>query len=182
MKEISREYLKLYGSVIIQLWVIAAVCVTAFAVAGAFKGDRAWFAFIVCGLFGGFALVMTLVILIAPRVFEGKLKKYPKEIRDEIIGGKFVSLGNRRFYENHLLFYSRRKINLVRFDETESVEIKSIMKMELTLKNGKKLSLSTNPDENSAVIAAAFKSKNPQIRFIINGKTIENIDEKGREK
>ena len=182
MKDISKEYLKLYSSVIVQLWIIAAVSVAAFAAAGAFKGDKPWFAFIVCGLFGGFALIMTLVILTAPRVFEGKLKKFPKEVREEIIGGKFVALTGRRFYENYLLFYSRWKINLVSFDEIECVEIKSIMKMELTLGSGKKLALMTSPDENSAVIAAALKSKNPQIRFVINGRTIENIDEKERKK
>ena len=188
MKEISKEYLKIYRSVIIQLWVIAALCAAAFAVSGAFKGGRVWFAVIVCTAFGVFALTLTLIILIAPRRFEHRLKKGSKEVREEILEGKFAVLGARRFYENHLLYYSRRKINLVRYDEIECVEIKSIMKMELTLKagnngkDGEKLVLPTNPDENSAVIAAAFKSKNPRIRFVINGKTIDNIDVKERKK
>lgn len=182
MKNIRTEYLKLYRSVIIQLWVIAAICAAAFAIAGAFKGERAWFAVAVSSVFGGFALAVTLVILLTPMLFELRLKKEPEEVRAEILNGKFAALGYRRFYENYLLYYSRQKINLVRYDEIERVEIKSIMKMELTVKGGKKLALPTNPDENSAVIAAAFKSKNSRIEFVINGKTIENIYEKEREK
>lgn len=182
MKEISREYLKLYRSVIIQLWVIAAVCTAAFAIAGAFKNDKPLFAVIVCGIFGSIALFATVLILLAPKLFEIELKKSSDEVQREILTGKYVELGARRFYENHLLFFSRRKINLVRYDEIKTVEIKSIMKMELLLESGKKLALATNPDENSAVIAAAFKSKNPRIKFVINGNTIENIDGKGRKK
>lgn len=182
MKEISREYLKIYRSVIIQQWSIAVICTAAFAVFGAFKSERPLFAIIVCSVFSGIALLATVVILLSPRLFEQRLKKSPKEVREEILEGKFAALGERRFYENHLLYYSRRRINLVRYDEITRVEIKSIMKMELTVKSGKKLSLPTNPDENSAVIAAAFKSKNPLIEFVINGRTIENIDVKGREK
>lgn len=173
MKEISKEYYKLYRSVIIQLWAIAAVCVAAFAIAGAFKNDKPLFAVIVCGFFVGIALFMTLMILLSPKFFEAKLKKCSNEVQNEILSGKYVELGARRFYENHLLFFSKRKINLVRYDEIKSADIKSIMKIELTLENGKKLSLATNPDENSAIIAAAFKSKNPQIKFIINGKIID---------
>lgn len=176
MKEIAKEYLKIYRSVIIQLWAIAFICAGAFAVSGAFKSERAWFAAVVCGVFGAFALTVTLMILSSPKLFENRLKKSPAEVREEILGGKFAVLGARRFYENHLLYYSGRKINLVSYEEIERAEIKSIMKMVLTLKDGKKLVLPTNPDENSAVIAAAFKSKNPKISFVINGKTIKNID------
>lgn len=182
MKEISKEFFRIYRSVIFQIWAIVAVCAAAFAVSGAFKSEKPLFAIIVCGIFASAATVLTVMILASPGIFEAKLKKCPEEVRREISAGKFVALGTRRFYENHLLFYSRRKINLVSYDEIKSVEIRSVMKMELTLESGKKLRLPTAPDENSAVIAAAFKSKNPKIKFIINGKTIENIDVKGRGK
>ncbi len=179
MKEIAGEYLKIYRSVIIQQWFIAVICAVLFAVFGAFKSV---FAVVVCICFALIALTATIVILLSPKLFEQRLKKCPEDVREEILEGKFVVLGERRFYENHLLYYSKRRINLVRYDEITRVEIKSIMKMELTVKSGKKLSLPTNPDENSAVIAAAFKSKNPLIEFVINGRTIENIDVKEREK
>lgn len=182
MKEISNEYLKIYRSVVIRLWLVTAICAGAFAAFGIFKSDYRVFAVIVCGVFAGFSLGSTISIFACPKEFERRLRKAPNDVREEILNGKFSALGARRFYENLLLYYTRTKIHIVKYDEIKRVEIKSILKAELTLESGKKLSLPTAFEENSAVICAAFKSKNPKTEFVINGKTIEKTDEKGRKK
>ena len=85
MKEISREYLKIYRSVIIQQWFIAVICAVLFAVFGAFKS---MFAVVVCICFALIALTATVVILLSPKLFEQRLNKCPEDVKVRCFGRK----------------------------------------------------------------------------------------------
>ena len=69
----------------------------------------------------------------------------------------------------------RRKIRLVKYSEIKSLEPKG-NKLRLVIGNEKKVNLPVDPEENSAMLAAALKSKNPEIAVIINGKVVEKTE------
>lgn len=127
-----------------------------------------------------YALVITVLTLTAPVVFKHKL---PENDLNEIQNGRFTQIGKRRFYEHFTVFFAGRQIKLVKYCEIKSLEPKG-NKLRLVLGNEKKVNIPVDPEENSAMLAAALKSKNPEIAVIINGKVVEKTEksEKTEEK
>ena len=70
------------------------------------------------------------------------------------------------------MFFAGRQIKLVKYSGLKSLEPKG-NKLRLVLESGKTVNLPVDVEENSAMLAAALKSKNPDIAVIINGKVVE---------
>ncbi len=181
MNNISQEYYKQYriSTVFLLIWA-ALISFVLFFVTGK-NDDLLVFKSVASGIFVLYAVVITVITLIQPFIFKKRVQKLPGNEMNEIQGEKFTKIGKRRFYENFVLYFYGRKIHLVKFSEIKSLEPKG-NKIRLVLQNGKKAALTVEPEENSAMLAAALKSKNPEISVIINGKVIEKNDTKGETK
>ncbi len=175
MSEIKREYFKLYRMSTILEWVWAAVMTAGLFLTA--RGNEFLFtiAIIVSSIVVLYALVITVLTLTAPFCFGQQLKKLPENEQSEIQNGKFTQIGKRRFYEHFTVFFAARQIKLVKYSEIKSLEPKG-NKLRLVLGNEKKVNLPVEPEENSALLAAALKSKNSEIAVIINGKVVEKTD------
>lgn len=180
MSEIIHEYYKLYKFSTIFVWVWAAVISVGLYLSARGNENLRLFDMIVSGIAVIYALVITIITLTAPKAFKSRLKKLPENERGELKSKGFTKIGKRWFYENYALFISARKIRFVKFSEIKSLEPKG-GKIRLILQNGKKVFLPIEPEENSAMLAAALKAKNPEIAVIINGKVVEKT-EKSEEK
>lgn len=175
MNKISREYYRTYRFSAFFLLIWAAFI--SFALFLTTKDNETLFvyAIIASAAVFAYALAMAIITLAEPAVFEKKLLKLPENEREEIQNGSFTKIGKRRFYEHFVLYYQGRKIRLVKFSDIKTIEPKGA-NLILTLNGDKKAKLPAEPEENSAMLAAALKSKNPEISVIINGKVIEKTD------
>ncbi len=175
MNKISREYYGIYRFSAFFLMIWAAFI--SFALFLTTKDNEKLFvyAIIASAVVFAYALAMAVITLIEPAVFEKKLQKLPENEREEILGEGFTKIGKRRFYEHFVLYYQGRKIRLVKFSDIKTVEPKGA-DLILTLNGDKKAKLPAEPEENSAMLAAALKSKDPGISVIINGRVIEKTD------
>lgn len=173
MNEIKRDYYKFYKNSTILTWVwTAAVIVGLFVTSNNREFDFPY-EYVTSGILILYAIILTIFTLCAPIAFGSKLKKLPAEEQNEILNGKFNKIGERRFYENILLFYYDRQIKTVKYSDIVGIEPKN-NKLILTLKNGKKAKIFVPKDENSAMLAAAIKSKTAEVTVKIGGKVIEN--------
>ena len=175
MSEISREYFKLYRMSTIFVWIWAALVAGGLFLSARNNENLLTFAIIISSIVVLYALVITILTLTAPFRFGQQLKKLPENDRNEIQNGKFTQIGKRRFYEHFTVFFAGRKIRLVKYSEIKSLEPKG-NKLRLVIGNEKKVNLPVDPEENSAMLAAALKSKNPEIAVIINGKVVEKTE------
>ena len=172
MSEIKREYFKLYRMSTIFEWVWATVMTAGLFLSARGNKNLLTIAIIISSIVVLYALVITILTLTAPVVFKHKL---PENEQREIQNGKFTQIGKRRFYEHFTVFFAGRQIKLVKYNEIKSLEPKG-NKLRLVLENEKKVNLPVEPEENSAMLAAALKSKNPEIAVIINGKVVEKTE------
>lgn len=175
MSEISREYFRVYRLSTIFVWIWSALISFGLFTTARKREISFHFEYIVIGLVIVYALALTITTLCAPKIFANKLKKLSDSEQSEILNGKFVKIGERRFYEHFLLYYFNRNIQIVRFSDIISIEPKG-RKLRFILKNGKKATIFIEQGENSAMLAAAIKSKNAEISVIIGGKVIKNTE------
>ena len=177
--KIIRDYRKTFRHTPIG-YCISAVLVTAgFLLSGVFtRMPFAVIAGICAAVFWGLAIWAILeVFVLSAKRFAKALDKLPEEKRAEILSQykSAPSLGKRWFLGEYLLFHRNKRIELLRYDSIRSAEPKGL-KMELELLDGKIERLPLEPDENSAVIVAALRSKNPQISVKLNGQIIEKME------
>lgn len=177
MSEIKREYFKLYRMSTIFVWVWAALVAGGLFLSMRGSENLLPFAIIISSVAVLYALFITVLTLTATFRFGQQLKKLPENEQSEIQNGKFTQIGKRRFYEHFTVFFAARQIKLVKYSEIKSLEPKG-NKLRLVLENGKTVKLPVDVEENSAMLAAALKSKNPEIAVIINGKVVEKTEEK----
>lgn len=175
MSEIKRDFFKLYRMSTIFEWIWAAVMTTGLFLTARNNENLLPFAIVISSLVVLYAIVFTVLTLVAPFCFEKQLNFLPENDRNEIQNGRFTKIGNRRFYEHFTIFFSRRKIKLVKYNEIKSLEPKG-NNLRLVLGNEKTVNLPVDPEENSSMLAAALKSKNPEIAVIINGKVVERTE------
>ena len=172
MSEIKREYFKMYRISTILEWVWAAVMTAGLFLTARNNQNLLPFAIAISSAAVLYALVITVLTFTAPVAFRKNLKKLPENEQNEIQSGKFTKIGMRCFYEHFTVFFAGRQIKLVKFSEIKSLEPKG-NKLRLVLESGKTVNLPVDVEENSAMLAAALKSKNPDIAVIINGKVVE---------
>lgn len=175
MNEIKRDYYKFHKNSTILTWVWTAAVIIGLFITSQKREFDFPYEYITSGILILYSLVLTIFTLCAPIAFGNKLKKLPADEQDEILNGKFNKVGERRFYENYLLYYYNRLIKIVKYSDIVGIEPKS-NNLILTLKNGKKAKIFVPKDENSAILAAAIKSKTSEVSVKIGGKVIENAD------
>ena len=175
MSEIKRDFFKLYRMSTIFEWIWAAVMTAGLFLYARGKENLITVAIVISSIVVLYAVVITVLTLTAPIAFKQKVKKLPENKQNEIQNGKFTQIGKRRFYEHFTVFFVGRQIKLVKYSEIKSLEPKG-NKLRLVLENEKTVKLPVEPEENSAMLAAALKSKNPKIAVIINGKVVEKTE------
>lgn len=175
MNEIKREFFKLYRMSTILEWIWAALVTGGLFLTSRNNGNLLTVAIVISSVVVLYAVVITILTLTAPICFKQQLKKLPENEQIEIENGKFTQIGKRRFYENFTVFFAGRQIKLVKYSEIKSLEPKG-NKLRLVLENGKTVKLPVDVEENSAMLAAALKSKNSEIAVIINGKVVERTE------
>ena len=172
MSEIKREFFRLYRMSTIFEWIWAAVMTAGLFLSARGNENLLTIAIIISSIAVLYAVVITVLTLTAPAVFKHNL---PENDLNEIQNGKFTQIGKRRFYEHFTVFFAGRQIRLVKYSEIKSLEPKG-NNLRLILGNEKTVKFPVEPEENSAMLAAALKSKNPEIAVIINGKVVEKTE------
>lgn len=176
MKQIVRDFLKAHVSMLVRYTLIVAVCIGCFALTGIFSKEKTLFAGIAVTAFLLFILVWAFVDVLAvgPAKFRKRLAELEEADRSEVISGypNARRLGKRFFYKKDwLMFYSYRRIELIRFGELRSAEPKG-SNLFLTLSGGRTVLMPVEPGENDAMLMAVLKQYNKDITFMLNGSPV----------
>lgn len=181
MDKIISDFKKSFRHTALGYWLCTAMCLAGFLLSGVFvkAPTRIPAAAVAAFLVSASAYTTLEIFFTAPKRFREKLGRLPEKTRGDIITQyeRAACFGKKWFLEEYLLFHGKRKIELLRFDEIRSAEPKGF-KMELELLDGKKKALLLEPNENPAVIAAALRSKNPQISVMIDGRVVDRMENK----
>ena len=179
MKQILRDYFRAHFSIPIRYVFVTAVCVGAFFLTGIFSRDSTRVAGIVVSAFLTGVVIWAAVDIfaVAPQKFRKNTERLTETEREEIVSGYETApkLGARRFYrDKYVLFYSYRRIILLKYDEIISAEPKGTRGENIFLKlaDGKTVLMPVLPTENGAVLMAALRAGNPDIKIYINGKLV----------
>lgn len=179
MKAISKEFYRAHRSLPIRYFTVNVICAVVSYLTGAYSRESTRVPAIIVSAFLWLAALFLLVdILIEPARFKRRLGRLPDNVGEEIISGfeSAPALGDRRFLENYLVYFAKRRIRFLRFDELRSADLKG-NRLFLSLADGKAELLPFEPSENPAVIVAALRSKNGQMKATIDGRSV-NFDKK----
>lgn len=113
-------------------------------------------------------------VLSAPLRFKKRLSTLHEDERREITNGLETAkkLGNRWFLEKHLLYFAKRRIELVRYDRIHSADMRK-NKLFLKLADGGEAPFPFKADENPAVLVAVLRSKNNELAASIDGISVD---------
>lgn len=175
MRALKKEFYLAHYFIPIRFLIVSAICVGAFWITGAFSRENTRvLAIVVSALMGLLTLWSLIDVLSAPKRFENQLKRYPEHVGEELRLG-FESahkLGKRWFLENYIVYFVKRRIQILRYDELRSADLKG-NRLFLSLADGKAVLMPFEPDENPAVLVAALRSKNGQMKASIDGRPVD---------
>ena len=181
MTRILRDFYRAHISIPIRYAAVTAICIGAFFLTGIFSRDNTRLAGIIVSAFlvGVFLWAVIDVFVIAPRKFRWDMEKIPENDRNIIVSGYDTAqrLGARRFYKDGImLFYSFRRIIVLRYDEIVSAEPKSSHGENIFLKlsDGRTVLMQVMPNENGAMLLAALRAEAPDIKVYINGRLMND--------
>lgn len=185
MKQITKEFFRANVSSLVRFAVVWAIYALLMFLTGAFTRDNTRIpAIAVTALMGAMTLWTAIELLSAPIVFKKKLGKLPENIREEILSGfsTVPSIGKRWFYERHLMYFTRRRIEIVTYEELESADLRR-NRLYLKLSGGRTLPLPFDASENPALLVAALRSRNGSLKASIDGKSVDfdNSDKKKKQ-
>lgn len=175
MKDITREFYRAHRLVPVRFAAVWAICAAVLFFTGTFTRESTRIpAIVVCAFLGVMTLWSLADILTAPRLFKKRLEGLPQETRREILSGfsSVPSIGRRWFYERYLLFFAKRRIELVSYDELYSADLKG-NRLFLKLADERQLPLPFEASENPAVLVAALRSRNGQLKASIDGRPVD---------
>ena len=181
MKPIAREFYRAHRYVPLRYFIVTAICAAAFFFTGSYTHENTRLvATIASSLMGTLTLWSLINVLIAPLLFKAQLDKLSEDERNELLSGLegASKLGKRWFAEKHLLYFAKRRIRLVRYDEMESADLKG-SRLFLKLSDGSEMPLPFEADENPAILVAALRSKNGQMKASVNGRNVD-FEKRGR--
>ncbi|MDE6031500.1 MAG: hypothetical protein K2G32_07775, partial [Oscillospiraceae bacterium] len=129
MRQIIRDFYKAHISLLIRYSVIVAICITAFFMTGIFARDNTRVPGIIISAFLGACLIWAAVdiFIIAPKNFRKRLGQLPEGSTAEVVDNypQAYRIGVHKFYrENWIIFYSYRRIKLMRYDEIRSADLR----------------------------------------------------------
>lgn len=173
MQQIIKDFYRAHISLLIRYTVIVAICITAFIITGVFSRDNTRIPGIVIAVFLGCCLIWAAVdiFIIAPKKFRDRLRQLPEESAAEVMDNypQTYRIGVHKFYkENWIIFYSYRRIKLMRYDEIRSADLRR-NGIFLTLCDGKETIITLSPGESGEMLMAAIKGRNENIKIMLNG-------------
>lgn len=175
MKQITREFYRANIGSLVRFGVVWAIYALLMFLTGAFTRDNTRIpAIAVTTLMGAMTLWTAIELFSAPIVFKKKLGKLPENSREEILSGfsTVPSIGKRWFYERHLLYFTRRGIEIAAYEELESADLRR-NRLYLKLSGGRTLPLPFDASENPALLVAALRSRNGNLKASIDGKPVD---------
>ena len=174
MRDIAREFYRAHKAVPIRFLIVTVICEAVLWISGTFARENTRIPAIAVS---AFLVIITLWalfdVLTAPKRFERRLEQMPENIGEEIRTGFSGAhkLGERWFLDNYLIYFVKRRIQILRFDEIRSADLKG-NKLYMSLADGKSTPLPFGADENPAILVAALRSRNGQITASIDGKPV----------
>ena len=175
MKPITREFYRAHRFIPLRYFVVTAVFAAVLFFTGSYtKEDTRFIAITVSAFMGLLALWSLVDVLAAPMLFKKRLGRLPESERAELVAGleNASKLGKRWFSEDHLVFFAKRRICLVRYDELQSADMKG-SRLYLKLTDDTETPLPFEANENPAILVAALRSKNGKMKASINGKSVD---------
>lgn len=179
MKKLAGEFYRAHFSIPLRFLIVTAICAAVLFFTGTYANDRLRIPAIIVSAFLALLTLWALFdVLTAPLRFKKRLGALPEGERREITNGLETAkrLGDRRFLEKHLLYFAKRRIEVVRYDEILSADMK---KNELFLKlaDDKEVPFPYKASENPAMLVAVLRSRNNRIAASIDGIAV-NFDKK----
>lgn len=173
MKQIIREFHRINGVPPLRFAIVTAVCAAAFLLTGSFFRENT-LAIIVTSLLTVVTALSLVDLLIARIRLKKRLEMLRENHRTEILSGFSTAhkIGKRWFFEKSLLYFTRRRIEIVAYDELESADLKR-GKLYLKLTGGKTLPFPFESAENPAMLVAALRSRNGNLKATIDGKPVD---------
>lgn len=175
MKPVSREFYRAHRSVPLRFLIISVICAAVFFFTGTYSRESTrLIAIILSALLGLLTLWSLIDVLIAPMIFKKQLRGLSENVGEEIVSGieKASKLGKRWFTENYLVYFAKRRIRFVRYDELQSADLKG-SRLFLKLADGSETPLPFENNENPAILVAALRSKNGKMKASVNGKAVD---------
>lgn len=175
MRDITRAFYRANGLVSVRFAAVWAICAAALFFTGTFTRESTRIpAIVVCAFLGVMTAWSAIEIITAPRRFKRRLENLSENVREEILSGfsSVPSIGKRWFYARFFLYFTRRSIEIVEYDELESADLKR-NKLFLKLSGGKMLPLPFEASENPAMLVAALRSRNGKMKASIDGKPVD---------
>lgn len=182
MKAITKEFYRSNGLVPVRFAIVWAICTAVLFFTGTFsRGSTKIPAVIVCAFLGIMTVWSVLSALLAPGRFKKRLGSLSEDARGEIVSGfsTVPSIGRRWFFEHYLLYFTKRRIELVSYDELESADLRR-NKLFLRLSDKRELPLPFDGSENPAMLVAALRSRNGKLKASIDGKPVDFDKKKKR--
>lgn len=175
MKLIAKEFYRAHRSIPLRFLTVSAICVAVLFLTGTYTRENTRLLAIVVSAFLGFITLWSLIdVMIAPKLFERQLGRLPENVGGEIRSGfeNASKLGKRWFMENYLVYFAKRRIRFLRFDELRNADIKG-NKLFVSLADSTTALLPFEQSENPAILVAALRSKNGQMKASVNGKPVD---------
>ena len=175
MKPITGEFYRAHRSIPLRYLIVTAIVAAAFFFTGAYSRENSRLLPIIFSAFLGLLTLWSLIdILTAPLLFKIRLGKLPEDERRGLVSGleSAPQLGRRWFSENYLVYFAKRRIRFVRYDELQSADLKG-SRLFLKLADGTEIPLPFEVNENPAILVAALRSKNGLMKASVNGKQVD---------
>lgn len=175
--KIYKDFLKANRFALIRCWLIGAgeLVLVFFARSSSILK---WGLLVLAAWVFGIAVKSTLdVAVFSKRKLEADLLAIPEEERTALLEQyeKAHFFGGRKFLDEYLVFFSDTRIVFLKYTNILSAELKGY-KLLLDVGGKKPVKMPFGVDENPAVLVAAMRSHNPNIRVILNGKSIEKTE------
>lgn len=175
MKKLAGEFYRAHFSIPLRFLIVTAICAAVMFFTGTYSKTTVRIpAFIVSAFLALLTLWALFDVLTAPLRFKKRLGALPEDERREITSGLETAkrLGDRWFSEKHLLYFAKRRIEVVRYDEILSADLKG-NNLFLKLTDDKELPFPFKASENPAVLVAVLRSKNSGIAALIDGVSVD---------
>lgn len=181
MKPVFREFYRAHRLIPLRFLIISAICAAVFFFTGTYSRESTRIVAIILSVFLGFLTLWSLVdILTAPMRFKKRLDRLSETERNELVSEleSASKLGRRWFSDKHLVYFAKRRICFARYDDMQSADLKG-SRLFLKLADGAETPLPFEGNENPAILVAALRSKNGQMKASVNGKAVD-FDKKRR--
>ena len=175
MRSVTREFYRAHRTVPLRYLIVTAICAAAFLFTGSYTRENSRLVAIIASTVMGLLTLWSLIdVLAAPLLFKKRLGKLPENEQNELSSGleSASKLGQRWFSEKYLVYFAKRRICFVRYDELQSADLKG-SRLFLKLADGSETPFPFKVNENPALLVAALRSKNGRMKASVNGKPVD---------